>query len=144
MVLDAFDTTVPQPSGKLSERQLDQVRAEAAHNGPPLTIFLHYPSFAMGSPWLDARMLIGNGEAFHAELLPLRDRLRGVFFGHLHRSCHIVRDGITYSCAPSTSWQYEWREWDNEPLLDLAYPPSYQVVLYFPDQVVVKQYPIPA
>lgn len=143
MVLDGFDLNVPQPTGILSERQLDRVRAEAAHNGPPLTIFLHYPAFKMGSPWLDEHMPLNNGEEFHAALLPLRDRLRGVFFGHLHRSSHLVRDGITYTCGPSTSWQYEWRTWDDEPIIDSLYPPSYLAAHYFPDQVVVKQYPIP-
>jgi 3',5'-cyclic AMP phosphodiesterase CpdA len=143
MVLDSFDLDVRQPSGQISERQLDQLRAEAAHDGPPLTIFLHHVPFEMGSPWLDERMLLVNGEALHAALLPLRDRLRGVFFGHLHRSCHIVRDGITYTCAPSSSWQYGWRAWDPEPIVDSAYPPSYQLVDYFTDQVVVIQHAIP-
>lgn len=143
MVLDAFDLSVRQPTGHLSEQQLDRVRAEAGHNDPPLTVFLHYPAFEMGSPWLDANMPLDNGEDFHTALLPLRDRLRGVFFGHLHRSCHLIRDGITYTCAPSTSWQYAWRPWDDEPIVDSLYPPSYQVVAYFPDQVIVKQYPIP-
>jgi hypothetical protein len=37
-----------------------------------------------------------------------------------------------------------WRTWDDEPLPDPQYPPSYLVAHYFPNQVVVKQYPIPA
>ena len=143
LVLDAYSAEVRQPSGILREEQLERVRAEAQPDGPPLTVFMHYPSLKMASPWLDERMLIGNGEALHAALLPARDRLRGVFFGHLHRSVQILRDGITYCCAPSTTAQYAWRLWDDKPEADPDFPPAYSAVYYLPDQVVVHQYAIP-
>lgn len=143
LVLDGVKAGVPDPSGRLSEAQLDIVQAEASPDGPPLTVLLHYAPFKMASPWLDDHMLLLNGQDLHQALLPARERLRGVFFGHLHRSAQIVRDGITYTCAPSSAWQYAWRPWHDRPEPDVHYPPAYNVVQYFRGQVVVHQYTLP-
>ena len=63
------------PRGLLSPQQLEVLRAEATPDGPPLTIFTHYPAIRLNSPWMDANMLIYNGEAMHQALLPARERL---------------------------------------------------------------------
>lgn len=144
LVLDAHTNAVPDPLGLLSADQLARVRAEATPGGPPLTVFLHYPPFAMGSPWLDANMILTNGAELHAALLPARERLRGVFFGHLHRSCQITRGGITYTGAPSLSAGYAWRPWDTRPERDPAFPAAYNVVQYQGAQVIVHQYALPS
>lgn len=140
LVLDACSKLVPDPQGHLSEAQLDFVQEEVAADDGPLTVLLHYPLFPMDSPWLNANMLIDNGMALHRALLPARDRLRGVFLGHLHRSCQVGRDGIIYTCAGSTALQYQWRPWDELPAVDESFPPSYNVVQYFAGQVIVHQY----
>ena len=143
LVLDGWTREVPDPQGKLSAAQIARVRAEAASDGPRFTVLLHYPPFPMGSPWLDANMPLVNGDELHAALLPARDRLRGVFFGHMHRTCHIVRDGITYTGAPSALYGYLWRPWDERPIADFDLLPAYNIVQYFADQVVMQQYVFP-
>ncbi len=140
LVLDAHSPLVPDPLGHLSEPQLDFVRAEAQPDGPPLTVLLHYPLFPMASPWLDEHMIVNNGLALHRALLPARERLRGVFFGHLHRGSQISREDITYTSVPSTAWQYVWRSWDDRPQLDENTLPAYHIVQYFPDHIIVQQY----
>jgi len=140
VVLDAFSTQVEQPQGYLTEDQLAFLRAETESDGPPLTVFVHYPPFAMGSPWLDRNMPITNGEALHRALLPARDRLHGVFGGHLHRPCQTIRDGISYRTAASVAFQYAWQAWDDKPYPDLNYPPGYTVVRYLDDYVVATDY----
>ncbi len=140
LVLDGCWEHVRDPLGWLSEEQLARVRDEAAPQGPPLTIVLHYPPFKMGSPWLDDNMILTNGAALHEALLPARGRLRAVLCGHLHRSSQIVRDGITYISAPSVAPAYTWQPWDAEPRPDLEVPPAYNLVHYFTDRVVVQQY----
>ena len=140
LVLDACSDAVADPLGRLSSTQLALVRAEAVADGPPLTIVLHYSPFKMASPWLDANMILVNGEALHEALLPARDRLRGVFHGHLHRSSQVIRDGIAYTCAGSVFLQYGWRPWDEKPQVDYDYPPAYNIVQYFRNQVIVHQY----
>jgi Icc protein len=143
LVVDGHNEEVQDPLGKLSDDQLEWVRAEARPDGPPLTIIMHYPLFQMGSPWLDEHMILVNGDALHAALLPARGRLRGVFCGHLHRSCQILCDGITYSSAPSAVAQYGWRPWDQRPLVDHDFLPGYNVVQYFDGKVIVHQFTFP-
>jgi len=140
MVVDAFDPAVPVPNGQVSAEQLEWIRSETTQDGPPLTVFMHYGGFAMGSPWLDEHMLILNVEALHQALMPARNRLRGVFHGHLHRSSQVVRDGILYTCVGATSIQYAWRAWDETPHPDLTFAPSYNLVQYAANQVQVLHY----
>lgn len=141
IVLDAYhQDDVPPPQGHLRPDQLDRVRAEAAPDGPPLTVLLHFPLFEMGSPWFDANMLIDNGAALHAALIPARGRLRGVFHGHLHYSVQIVRDGITYTSTGGTVSQYQWWPWTERPQVDHDAPPGYNVVDYWPGSVQVHQH----
>jgi len=139
LVVDGSNPEVADPLGKLRDEQIEAVRAEARRGGAPFTLMLHYPPFVMGSPWLDGHMPLVNGDALHRALLPGRDRLRGVFYGHLHRSCQIGRDGITYTCAGSGIMAYHWRAWDTHPLPDHATPPVYHVVAYFDDYVITQQ-----
>jgi 3',5'-cyclic AMP phosphodiesterase CpdA len=140
LVLDAFSETVPQPLGFMSESQLVFLRAEVESGTLPLTVFVHYPPFPMGSPWLDEHMPITNGDALHAALLPARDRLRGVFGGHLHRPVQTVRDGITYCTAASVAFQYTWQRWEDLPLYDPATPPGYLETRYFDGYAVATHY----
>lgn len=141
VVLDAHDpSAVPDPQGHLRPDQLAWVRAEAVPDGPPLTVLLHFPLFPMGSPWLDANMLVDNGLELHAALLPARGRLRGVFCGHLHSSVQVARDGITYTSAPGGLFQYDWRPWHERPRPDPDFPPGYSLVRYFDGQALATQH----
>ncbi|NDJ77085.1 MAG: hypothetical protein GYB65_12590 [Chloroflexi bacterium] len=140
LVLDSNSPAVPDPQGQLCVEQIAALRTETESDGPPLTVLIHHPPFRMASPWLDQHMIITNGDELHAALLPARDRLRGVFFGHLHRSCQIVRDGITYTGGASTTWQYAWQPWDDLPQVDAQYPPGFNLVHYLPGQVVALHY----
>lgn len=137
LALDTTNKLVRDPLGYLDDTQLNALHAETTSDGPPLTVLIHHTPFTMASPWLDNNMIITNGEALHTALLPIRERLRGVFFGHLHRSSQIVRDGITYICAPSCVSQYHWPPWETLPIPDPTYPPGYHLVHYLPEQVVV-------
>jgi Icc protein len=144
IVLDTSDPEVPDPMGKLSDAQINWLREEGVSGGVPLTLLIHHAPFRMASPWLDENMLLANGELLHDVLLPARDRLRGVFFGHLHRTCQITRDGILYSCAGSSFSQLQWHPWNDMFEVDRAFPQSYNIVQYFRDYVVVTQYAVPA
>ncbi|WP_119067755.1 metallophosphoesterase [Aggregatilinea lenta] len=140
LVLDAFSETVPQPLGFMSEAQIAFLRAETESGTLPLTVFVHYPPFEMGSPWLDEHMPITNGEDLHQALLPARDRLRGVFGGHLHRPCQTTRNGITYCTTASVAFQYTWHGWEDLPIYDPATPSGYLVTRYFDRHVVATHY----
>ncbi len=69
----------------------------------PLVVAIHHNTIPTGSPWLDDYMRITNGEDVHALLKKAKDRLRGVFFGHVHQNISMYRDGILYTSGLS-SW----------------------------------------
>jgi Icc protein len=142
-VIDGWTPDVPDPLGQLSPAQLDWLHDEALRRAAPLTVFLHYAPFPIGSPWFDEHMPLINGEALHAVLCGVRDRLRGVFFGHAHHSYQIMRDGITYTCAASGLMQYAWRPNDERPQADRDFPPAYNLVKLYADRVIVQSYVLP-
>ena len=47
-----------------------------------------------------------DGEDVHQALLPARERMRGVFYGHVHQTMQTVRDGILYVAVASTFAQF--------------------------------------
>ena len=92
--------------GSVSDAQLDWLRAVCSASDPrPLVVAVHHNVLPMGSPFWDTFMRMNNGEAFHQALLLVRDRLRGVFFGHVHQNTSTVRDGILYSSVLSSWYQ---------------------------------------
>lgn len=143
IVLDARGPDEIDPHGLLSEEQLELVRREAQADGPPLTVFLHYPSLLLNSIWMDAYMLVINGKELHEALLPARERLRGVFYGHVHQSMQTTKDGILYVAAPSTFSQFS--AWPDEAVtgFDPDYLPGYNFVHMMPNQTIIHQHTFP-
>lgn len=140
LVLDGRAPDHLDPHGLLSEAQLDVVRQEATPDGPPLALFVHFPVWPLNSPWMDANMLIINGEKLHQALLPARARLRGVFHGHVHQSMQTTRDGITYTAVPSTYSQFSAWATDLQAERDPFYPPAFNFVQLLPQQTIVHQH----
>lgn len=101
VVLDSNGPAEP-PRGYMTHRQLEWLANHCDPDDPrPLWVGIHHNVVDAGSPWLDSYMRITNGEDLHAALLPLRGRLRGVFFGHVHQGLTYMRDGILYVSSPS-------------------------------------------
>ncbi len=143
LVLDTLGPPEHAPQGYLSETQMNLLQKEATADGPPLTIFLHHPVLVMDSPWMDANMLIMNGEEVHNALLPARERLRGVFFGHIHQSTQTVRDGILYVAAGSSANQFaSWPSDDDVQHIDDE-PPAFNFVRLMPGQTMIRQHRFP-
>jgi Icc protein len=143
LVLDARGPDEIDPHGVLSEAQMQIVRTEAVSSGPPLTVFLHFPALPMNSIWMDAYMLVINGDQLHKALLPVQNRLRGVFYGHIHQSMQTMRDGILYSAVPSLFSQFT--AWPNDTTVseDRDYLPGFNFVHLLPDQTIIHQHTFP-
>jgi Icc protein len=141
LVLDARGPDEIDPHGLLPQQQLDVLRAVATPDGPPLCVFTHYPALPLNSPWMDANMLIFNGEEMHQALLPARERLRGVFFGHIYNSTQIYRDGILYCAAASTFAGFSM--WPTEEMIKADHDamPAFNFVQLLPDRTIVQQRP---
>jgi Icc protein len=143
LVLDARGPDAIDPHGLLPDSQLELVARESGPEGPQLTIFVHYPVLAMNSIWMDENMLIVNGEALHGALLPARNRLRGVFHGHVHQPMQIVRDGIRYTSAASAFSQFAAWPNDADVRFDPDEPPGYSFVHLLPEETIVHQHTFP-
>lgn len=140
VVIDARGPDEIDPHGLLSPQQLDLVRQEATPEGPPLTVFMHFPIHPLNSIWMDAYALVINGRSLHEALLPARDRLRGVFYGHIHQNMQTMRDGILYVAVASTFAQFT--AWPNDVTtgFDVDHPPAFNFVTLMPKQTIVHQH----
>jgi len=96
-------------NGILEDEQLEWLSAQLLPDDTrPLVVGLHHHALPLHASWLD-RLVLVNGEALHERLLAARDRLRGVFYGHIHESVVTVRDGISYYSVQS-GW-FQTRSW---------------------------------
>ncbi|MCB1062152.1 MAG: metallophosphoesterase [Verrucomicrobiae bacterium] len=101
-VLDAKLLGSDDPHGEVPENQLVALQKALAADDKPFAIFVHFPPFGIHSSWIDDHLPLRNGEALH-ELIRSQslNRIRGVFFGHLHRDVQQYRDGVLYSGVSS-------------------------------------------
>lgn len=116
IVIDAKHSDDANPSGIISELTLQKFSNLLDESKLPFTIFTHFPPLPIDAPWMDKNLLIRNGESFHKIITKHATRSCGVFFGHIHQPLQIVRDGITYISAPSTTFQFGGWPTDNEIL----------------------------
>lgn len=133
-----LDTSEPGThAGRLCPARLGWLRAELEADGAPVLLFMHHPPFKTGIAAMDAIML-QNAEAFHATIAPHKDRIRHLFFGHVHRAIFGTWRGVSYSCM---------RGLNHQVALDLSgatqgiqgdlVDPAYGVVLLEDDMVTV-------
>jgi hypothetical protein len=92
---------------------------------------------------MDHNMLIQNGRQLHQTLLPARNRLRGVFHGHVHQAMQTIRDGILYVSVASVFAQFA--AWPNDlvPHYDPQHDPGYNFVHLLAGQTIIHQHTFP-
>lgn len=129
------------PRGKVSADQLVRLeRIARADDDRPLVVATHHNALPVGTVWWDEYMRLENGADFHRALLPARDRLRGVFFGHVHQNTDTLRDGILY-VSTTSSWTQIFNypgqiETENER----AALPGFSVVTITRDQTYIRRH----
>ncbi|MCA8959481.1 MAG: metallophosphoesterase [Planctomycetes bacterium] len=92
--------------GVVDDVHLDALRDRFATAPGDVTLFVHFPPLRVDSPWHDDRMILRGGDALHGLLRAQSSRLRGVFFGHVHRAITIQQDGVSYFACPSPCLQF--------------------------------------
>jgi 3',5'-cyclic AMP phosphodiesterase CpdA len=125
VILDARGEPRIDPQGMLSEEQLIAFDRVVMSTTEPLTLFIHYPPINLDSEWLNNTMLIVNGGKLHERLVNAAGRLRGVFFGHVHRGIQVLFDGILYCSVGSTACHFS--TWPDSTVLT----PEVDGVLFF-------------
>lgn len=143
IVLDSRGPDEIDPHGMLSPNQFAFLEQEISKDDAPFVVFIHFLPFTADSIWLDETMLLLNGEKLHEKLVQTRNRVRGVFFGHVHRGMQILRDGILYSSVGSTIGQLNTFPDDARATVDFQHPPCFNLVTLIGDKTIVKEHVIP-
>jgi 3',5'-cyclic-AMP phosphodiesterase len=108
-------------------------------------IAVHHQPVLLDAEWLDERwddehsMALDCGEEFRAAIAPARDRIRGVFFGHVHRGFQVFQDGMLYCSAPSAYNQYHSWPGMMKPIASDELP-GFGVVTVTNEHTIVRQY----
>jgi len=143
VTLDSRGPNEIDPHGLLPASQLRFIQSVVQSDGPPLIIFIHFPPLKLDSVWFDRDMLMLNGEDLHKVLIPAGKRVRGVFFGHVHRGIQIVADGLPYTSVASAFRQFTAWPGDTTVKLDGHHPPSFNFVTLLSGQTIVKEHTVP-
>jgi len=132
------------PQGFISADQLDWLGQTCREsNAQSLVILVHHLPLHLGVKWIDRDMRIMNDDAFFDVLLPHRERLRGIFFGHIHRATTGFRDGILCSASASTFMQFEMNPDDEKAQFDVNAPAGYAIVTMTHQQTTVTHQTLP-
>ncbi len=137
-----LDSTGPAepPSGSISSEQLEWLENLCKEpDDRQMIVAVHHNVLPVGSPWLDEFMRMDNGEELHRVLLPAREKLLGVFHGHIHQNQQVTRDNIIYTSVLSSWYQLGSYPGQTETLPQLDAQPGYNVVTVTPEQVYVQQ-----
>jgi 3',5'-cyclic AMP phosphodiesterase CpdA len=109
---------------------------QTAPRDRPVYLFMHHPPFDVGLPAMDA-LGIRNREPLAALIAEHRDRIRHIFFGHLHRPISGTWRGIGFSGIFGTNHQVAL-DLDRADVVTLnREPPAYAVALLGDEGVVV-------
>ena len=127
LVLDTRSDIDPQ--GYVSHNQLtwlaEKLETSAARS---VCLIVHHLPLKIYIDWHDKDMRIMNDDELFAVLRPYRERLRGVFFGHIHRAFTGFRDGILCASAPSTFMQFHAYPELKKASFDTTTQPGYSIV----------------
>lgn len=126
--------------GVITDDQLQWLDERCSHaDTRPLVVAVHHHPIRLGAPWLDS-IPLANGAQLHQILLKARDRLRGVFYGHIHEDICTTRDGISYHSTFS-AW-FQTRTWygQQDPFNDPIQSPGFNVVTLTATDTFVRSY----
>jgi Icc protein len=153
VTLAVFDSRGPHdPGGTLTDGQLAALRSLCAPEGPPLVIAIHHPPLRLDSAWLDvgwvtsnghtSSMLLDRGPEFVEAIAPARDRIRGVFFGHVHRAYQLAHRGILFSSSPSSFGQFLTWPGQEAPEAAPTEPAGFSLVTIADEQTTIRFHPV--
>ncbi len=129
--------------GLLEDVQLDWLDAQLDPDDTrPIIVATHHHPIPLLAPWLD-NIVLQNGLELHERLLKVRDRVRGVFYGHIHENICTTRDGISYYSVLSGWFQTRTYYGQFSPARDPMPEPGFNVVTLTPEDTFVRRYRVP-
>lgn len=126
-------------SGRMCEERLAHLKRElesAQQAAEDVYLFMHHAPLNVGIRAMD-NIKLENSEIFYETLRPFLSRIKHLFFGHLHRSCHGVWRNIPFSTLKSTAHQIAPVMDGRSGYVGSREMPAYSVVLLQESSVVV-------
>lgn len=150
VVLDSNGSVTP--GGEIGVEQRAWLAGHCLPEGPPLVVILHHHPVSLDNPWLDRRgddwpatmrMDMPDRARVIDTMLPARERLKGVFFGHVHHAFSVRHQGISFTAAASGFCQL--RSWPSDRVVaPSGAPPGYNVVTIDDDgQTTIRHLTLP-
>lgn len=127
-------------AGGYCAQRRDWLATQLDQSEGPILLFMHHPPFPVGIKGMDAIML-READLFWNTLAPHKDRIRHLFFGHLHRTLFGNWRGISFSCLPGLNHQVALDLTTGPEVVNgNLQPPAYGVVLVSEETVLVHQH----
>ncbi|MEZ5728424.1 MAG: phosphodiesterase [Burkholderiaceae bacterium] len=124
-------------AGAYCPQRLEWLAATLGEAPGSIVLFSHHPPFEIGIRSMDS-ICLRDRDALAAVLEPHRDRIRHLFFGHVHRPVSGSWRGIPFSTVYGTNHQVALDLDPDARLIPGSHePPAYAVVLMSGDSVVV-------
>jgi len=114
-----------------------------AASGQPIIAAMHHSPVETGIPWLDEKMRIQNGDQVQRILRAHRDKLAGVFHGHIHQQTDSLQDGVLYVCCPSTWSNLAGAPDVREGIADPLTPGGFNLVMLRDSRTFVRRFNLP-
>lgn len=135
IVLDSLETGVGY--GVFCERRAAWLVAELTQSASsPVMLYIHHPPCPVGMAAMD-RIALRDTRPLREALLPHRERIRHLFFGHLHRPVAGSWLGIPMSTVRGTNHQVALQLGNTPKAIGSHEPPQYAVVLTEDESTVV-------
>jgi len=129
-------------SGRLPDGQFDFLTKQIDSTPGRISIFLHHCPIHLDCDWHDDKIDLLNGDDLHTTLIPYKEKIRGVFFGHIHRGVQIIKDGIHYASVGSTYMPLDlWPQGNAER--DVLAPLPFNFVTLTDHSTIIKEHTIP-
>lgn len=133
----ALDTlTEGTHAGQIDGAQLQWLDHELSRAPGDVFLFMHHPPMLSGIQALD-NIRLQNSNDLLALLSRHPDKVRHLFFGHMHRSFHGSWQGIPFSTVKSTAHQVVADINADKPLVSSRETPAYAVVLISSDTIAI-------
>ncbi len=139
LLLDSLDDG--NKPGRLCEERLAWLKARLSdHQHADVFLFLHHPPFDIGIKGIDQIRLMEGADMLRHILLRGHERLRHLFFGHVHRPIAGSWAGIPISTLFATNHQIALKLTDDEEATATLAPAAMGVVLIDQDSVIVHMH----
>lgn len=139
LVLDGQGPKEIDPHGTISEEQFEVIDSQLTNVQSPLTIFIHFPLLPIDCTWVDAKMLLLQGEKLHALFVKHREKICGVFHGHIHRGTQLSEDGIRYQSVGSTCVQFGVMPFQEAPTFENHGRGYFNIVTIEGGSIIVRE-----